>query len=162
MTLAASGAISLGDVNTELGAAGGTQLGMNDARPRGLAWVPSGAIALPDFYSKTNVRITAGTNGDYTGYTVTGFLTVPGIGSAGQAQLNSQLVGAVADLSNTLFTFIIKDADVAQNFWTSLIVNGVQFNSASATYTHNVSQTKWEFASIAGLVNGVSYDVWIK
>jgi len=53
MTLPASGVISFGDINTELGLSATATLGLGDAAPRHLAGVASGAISTSDFYSKT-------------------------------------------------------------------------------------------------------------
>ena len=54
MTLQASGAISINNINVELGVAGTTTRSLNDATSRGLAGVASGAISLSNFYSKSN------------------------------------------------------------------------------------------------------------
>jgi len=55
MTLPASGAISLNDVNVELGLSATAQISMNDAAVRGLFDVPSGAISMSDGYGKSAV-----------------------------------------------------------------------------------------------------------
>lgn len=55
MTLPSSGAISLNDVNVELGNSGTAQISMNDAAVRGLFGVASGAISMSDGYGKSNV-----------------------------------------------------------------------------------------------------------
>lgn len=52
MTLQSSGAISLADVRTELGASGAISLG--DTNVRNLAGVASGAISLSNLYGKSN------------------------------------------------------------------------------------------------------------
>ena len=54
MTLPASGAISLNNVNVELGLSGTTTISMNQASVRTLFGVPSGAIAMSDGYGKSN------------------------------------------------------------------------------------------------------------
>ena len=54
MTLPASGAISLSQVNVELGLSATAQIGMNDAAVRTLFGVPSGAISMSDGYGKAN------------------------------------------------------------------------------------------------------------
>jgi hypothetical protein len=60
MPLQSSGAISISDINVELGLASGTNSSLNDARLRGLARVSSGAISLNNFYGKN--RIYSATN----------------------------------------------------------------------------------------------------
>lgn len=54
MTLPASGAISLNQVNVELGLAGTTSINMNQASVRTLFGVPSGAISMSNGYGKSN------------------------------------------------------------------------------------------------------------
>ena len=54
MTLPASGAISFNAINVELGQAGTTQANINQASYRTLAGVPTGTIALSNFYGKSN------------------------------------------------------------------------------------------------------------
>lgn len=55
MTLPASGPISFNAINVELGVAGTTQADINQSSYRTLAGVPSGTIALSNFYGKSNV-----------------------------------------------------------------------------------------------------------
>ena len=54
MTLPASGAISLNQVNVELGLSGTTTISMNQASVRTLFGVPSGAISMSNGYGKSN------------------------------------------------------------------------------------------------------------
>lgn len=56
MALQASGAISLNDVNVELGKSATAQIGMNDSDARGLAQrpTPASAICMADFYGKSS------------------------------------------------------------------------------------------------------------
>ena len=54
MTLPVSGAISLNNVNVELGLSGTTTISMNQASVRTLFAVPSGAISMSDGYGKAN------------------------------------------------------------------------------------------------------------
>ena len=56
MTLPSSGAISLSNVNTEIGYSATATISMNDAAIRGLAAVASGAISMSNFYGKSNIR----------------------------------------------------------------------------------------------------------
>lgn len=56
MTLQSSGAISINNINTELGSASGTPRSLGDSSSRNLAGVPSGPISLSNFYGKSNVQ----------------------------------------------------------------------------------------------------------
>lgn len=56
MTLQSSGAISINNINIELGSASGTTRSLGDTSSRNLAGVPSGAISLSNFYGKSNVQ----------------------------------------------------------------------------------------------------------
>jgi hypothetical protein len=71
MTLPASGAISFNAINVELGQAGTTQANINQASYRTLAGVPSGTIALSNFYGKSNrVAVSITISADTTNYTL--------------------------------------------------------------------------------------------
>jgi hypothetical protein len=88
MTLPASGAISLNNVNVELGLTATAQIGLNDAAVRNLFGVASGAITMADGYGKasfTGMVATGGTittDGDYKVHTsdITGSTTNGGSG----------------------------------------------------------------------------------
>ena len=54
MTLQASGAIAISDINVELGRASTYNSNLNESALRTLAGVPSGAISLSSFYGKSN------------------------------------------------------------------------------------------------------------
>lgn len=56
MTLQSSGAISLYDVNIELGRSGAASINMNEAAVRTLAGVPSGSYGMNSFYGKSNYK----------------------------------------------------------------------------------------------------------
>lgn len=60
MTLPASGAISLNNVNVELGLSGTTSINMNQATVRTLFGVASGAISMSDGYGKSNIVVPNG------------------------------------------------------------------------------------------------------
>ena len=53
MALQSSGAISMGNINTELSKSATAQISLNDAAVRSLAGVASGAISLNSFYGKS-------------------------------------------------------------------------------------------------------------
>ena len=71
MTLPASGAISLNNVNVELGLAGTTSINMNQASVRTLFGKASGAISMSDGYGKSNgISATGGTITTSGGYKI--------------------------------------------------------------------------------------------
>lgn len=55
MALQGSGAISINNINVELGKAGTTQSSLGQTDFRTLAGVPSGAISMSNFYGKSNI-----------------------------------------------------------------------------------------------------------
>lgn len=55
MALQSSGAISISDINTELGLSSNANSSLNDARLRGLSRVATGAISLNNFYGKSRI-----------------------------------------------------------------------------------------------------------
>jgi len=72
MTLPASGAISMNQVNVELGSAGTTQRSLNDTAVRTLFGIPSGQISMSNGYGKSSAPNSLGTyysayGGYYTG-----------------------------------------------------------------------------------------------
>jgi hypothetical protein len=86
MTLPASGAISFNAINVELGVAGTTTANINQASYRTLAGVPSGTIALSNFYGKSNRAAISYT---YSASTANASLNVTSIGgySAGTSDI---------------------------------------------------------------------------
>ena len=58
MTLQSSGAISLGNVNVELGRSSTATISLGETAVRTLAGVSSGAIALSNLYGKSNASFT--------------------------------------------------------------------------------------------------------
>ena len=71
MTLPASGAISLSQVNTELGIASTTAISLNQTNVRTLFGKPSGVISMSDGYGKSNAVLKT------IFYTATGSVTTP-------------------------------------------------------------------------------------
>lgn len=121
MTLPASGPISIGAINLELGRASTTQASLNDSDLRSLAEVPSGAISLSNFYNKSNsYNILLGIQR----YGVTAFYgwkTSFGIGSASPNNING----------NVLVDIYISTANIA---WVDAVDNATMATIVS-TYT---------------------------
>ena len=88
MALPASGAISLNQVNVELGNSGTAQIGMNDADVRGLFGIASGEIEMADGYGQSNVAwygergVWAGGYASNVYQNVMGYVTIATTGNA--------------------------------------------------------------------------------
>ena len=68
MTLQSSGQISMSDINVELGKSATALISLNDSDARSLAGIPSGQIALSDFYGASagiSISLTVGDNLDF-------------------------------------------------------------------------------------------------
>ena len=61
-----TGQISFDNINIELEIASGTQISLNDAAVRGLAEVPTGAIAMTDLQGKSNAQFLTASGGTET------------------------------------------------------------------------------------------------
>jgi hypothetical protein len=66
MTLQSSGAISIGNINVELGVASTTPRQIGDGQCRGLAGVASGAISMSNFYGKSALTFSPAAGGTYS------------------------------------------------------------------------------------------------
>ena len=82
MTLQSSGAISLGNVNTELGRSSTAAISLGETAVRALAGVSSGAIALSNLYGKSNVSFSpVGGTSAGTAQALSDLTTYPGTAS---------------------------------------------------------------------------------
>ena len=154
MTLPASGPITAGMINAELGRTTGTYFSINGAEERALAQVPSGTIAFSNFCGKSNAPIThqlgaaLGIAGSI-GYTQGshGSLTP---GTYGGAEV-SFLGDGYSD-----FAFEVRGL-YASNFINKIVINGQTFLPANASYAQNSGLTSWNWAVKASLVDGGNY-----
>lgn len=95
MTLPSSGAISLSNVDTELGLSSTAQISMNCTNVRTLFGVPSGAISMSNGYGKSNITppgsIVYTTPGAYTWYAPSGVnkVSVVAVGGGGSTGILS-------------------------------------------------------------------------
>lgn len=121
MTLPASGSISLGQVNVELGKVATTSASMNATDLRTLAGVPSGTIRMSDFHGKSNTyNILLGIQ-RYGATAFYGWRTSFGIGSASPNNING----------NVLVDIYISTANIA---WVDAVDNATMATIVS-TYT---------------------------
>ena len=143
MALQSSGAISINNINVELGVAGTTSASLNQASYRTLAGVPSGAISMSNFYGKSNAP--AGTTLSFT-YTYTYYSDREGTSeentyytnfSGAESRLvngvNVYFLGQNFDLVRTEFSFSVTlQGSRAQNFFTTVSGNGRTLNTSAA------------------------------
>jgi len=88
MALPSSGAISLNNVNVELGNSGTASINMGSAAVRDLFGVSSGAIDMADGYGKSSVAYTSATGGTITtsgNYKIHTFTSSGSLSQVGQA-----------------------------------------------------------------------------
>jgi len=97
MTLPASGAISLSQVNTELGLTASTTVSLGASNVRTLAGVASGLIALSNLYGKSNITEKGYFGG---GNTTSNLSEIDGITFATDAAFNPSATLAVARTSS--------------------------------------------------------------
>lgn len=82
MTLPSSGVITMADINVELGKSATALITLNDADVRALAGIPSGQIALNNFYGKS--RFTPA-------FSPAGTITAYDRGSSGQGSRSAEI-----------------------------------------------------------------------
>lgn len=133
MTLQTTGAISLGNVGTELGRATGTTTALGETAVRNLAGMPSGAIKLSNLYGKSSIAFTPA-GGLSSGSPV---MLSDWAAGAGQALITIQCtqsavwtwsgaggpgsyVSVVSGGSSTAITFSLSNTNyvIRQSFWT--------------------------------------------
>ncbi len=136
MTIKASGAISIGDVNVELGIARTTNKNLGNTAVRSLLARPSGSVSLSNAYGKSNV----GSGNFYAGqyYSVWGYV------DSNASAYYGYTLGSISpspfyySVGVQLFSIIydegmgIMEMLISVNIGSSAIVkiNGVQFNMA--------------------------------
>ena len=146
MALPASGAISLNQVNVELGNSGTAQIGMNDAAVRGLFGIASGEIEMADGYGQSNVAwygergVWAGGYASNVYQNVMGYVTIATTGNAsdfGDLLFGTESQGTASDGSRGVIAGgVITDgnhtSNVIQYFTFSTTGNCVDFGDLLA------------------------------
>lgn len=163
----ASGAISASDINITLQQSSTAQISFNDAGFRGVAFDPSGAVALGDCYSKDMVRFTASSNGGFpdTIGAYGGFFGT-WIPSFAASVVNGapvdQVVRGIPPTYATYRMETILDGSKPQNFFVKFSVNGSIATSASATYgSVGGGEFVWYWEGVdCGLTVGNTYNAY--
>ena len=145
MTLPASGAISLNDVNVELSLSGTASINMGSAAVRGLFGVASGAISMSNGHGKSSVSytLTRSTSSVNEGATQTITLTTSGVANG---NIPYTITGITAADLNT--------GSLSGNF---AIVNGAA--TLSFTFVNDFSKEGTESA-VLSLTNGAASISW--
>jgi hypothetical protein len=133
MTLPASGAISMSNINTELGRTSSASINLNDSTVRGLAGKPSGAISLSDFYGKSGII----TNGLIIQLDAANTASYPGTGTSWNDLsgngYNGTLVNGVGYTTNNggvlVFDGVNDYVSVNVNSWIRTLSSAYTFNS---------------------------------
>lgn len=143
MTLQASGAISLGQVNTERGLASTALITMNDAGVRTLFGIASGSISLSQGYGKSNVVALSGQyNAVYQNTGANYFFSFAGV--------NFGTAGATRRVAIT----VSWNGGAANVFLSSATIGGI----AATVLADNSSFAGWERSAIiyANVPSGTS------
>ena len=141
MTLPASGAITMAEINTELGYSSSAQVSLNDANVRALLRDSSGAVAMTDGYGITGFIVTfANDGGDYVyeDSTVgTPYGSVSGVPAIGSYTVH----GIVDSHASTQFLVTVQapfNGGTLPTFFNSIIINGVTLTFSGI---HNTTWT---------------------
>jgi hypothetical protein len=157
MPLSRTGAITLAEVNVELGLTSTTSVSLNQTDVRTLATIASGSISMSNLYGRC--KLTEGAYVDGTdsrsakyGYARDAETLFPAVGSVGNANINgtsSQFiafeyrtvpVGKTGSI--TLFSFIVT-GDQTGSGWPSINYNGITYALTSPFYDSGANTTGW-------------------
>jgi hypothetical protein len=162
MTLQSSGQISMSDINVELGKSATALISLNDSDARSLAGIPSGQIALSDFYGASagiSISLTVGDNLDFNQTGEVGYRTSVYGSVSSTTLLGGRTLVAVYDYyfkGGAATTEFQVSGNQTGSWWTSWQYTGdtygtKTFNRADATQTggangyYDGSTTIWIF-----------------
>jgi hypothetical protein len=164
MTLPASGAISMNDLNVEMGFSGTAAITLNDANTvRSMLGKGAGtAIALSDAYGLTCITLTTGT---YIGSNI-GFLSPFSVGSVSPTTLAGYTIYEMYNYASG-FQVVLTGQNIPQNTFTTFNINGKSFSSASASYNgsffdNGAFRTQWVWFVQTGIVDSTVYKTGYK
>ena len=155
MALPASGAISLGQVQTEFGGASPATIseyyraGVNV--PTSQTNIPtSGAISLSNFHGTANEQVVTVTQsfwGSYAGYALAGHTphgTNPAFGSVSPNDLNGYLIASCTQYSNGYFYFRVMGTHAQSYFTTIKPANrAILYTASAAGFGYISGATQW-------------------
>lgn len=152
MTLQSSGAISLANVNTELGRASTTNISLGETAVRTLAGVASGTISLSNLYGKSSYldqqTVTVGIQSDKIG-TYYGFQSSMSMGSISDGTFNVKSGATITEMyyagygdGSRAFGFTISGI-YTNDGWTTINANGTTYSRSAASFTASNGLTTW-------------------
>lgn len=146
MALPSSGAITMGQIRTELKKTGAISLGSDECRK--LAGVSSGAIKMSDFYGKSNgqdIIIKSGYKSANIGtkeyYEVWGFsvnIWVIGSASPSYVKINSKTINILR---------LVYVRDVRDNTYSSELIINMPYSDAPSSITIEINNVKYTSTS---------------
>lgn len=155
MTTPASGAISIGNVRTELGVGGA--LSMSASNFRAVAADFAGTLSLSQCYGKTRHALVAGTALGFVGY-----WPAQGAGSLSPNTIKGATVQFLGDNTTGRFLVQLTPPGQSQTLFAQVVINGIIYSTSSViAFDANEpasGASVWQWAA-SGIANGSSYNV---
>jgi hypothetical protein len=171
MALPSSGAISISNVNSELGAGTNTTRNLGASEVRSLAGMPSGAIKLSNLYGKSSAYVITLVAGQvFPGYDViNGYSSGQNDAAAGSISNNLFKGAVINQITTTAFNGngirVYLNGTYSQTFFASVSAysNAVlveqKFTSETTQYLVNNNVTSWVWANNFSFANGGTYSI---